>query len=106
MQIAFERFGGVAGTVLSLTLPEGSLAKDEADKLQALVDQAHFFDLKSSTPVATPQPDRFHYRLTIEQSPRRHTVEVDEADIPARLRPLLHALTVLARARPRNRAGS
>jgi len=98
MQIEFERSGGITGAVLRLTLPEGSLAKNEADKLQALVEQSRFFELQSS-PSAALKPDRFHYRLTIEQGPRQHTVDVDEADAPASLQPLLQALTALARAR-------
>ena len=48
MQIEFERSGGVTGAVLTMTVPEGSLPKDEADKLQALVEQSRFFEFQSS----------------------------------------------------------
>ncbi len=99
MQIAFERTGGVAGTRLSLNLPEGALRGPEAEKLEALVQQSRFFELRSSLPPRQPAIDRFHYRVTIREGAQQHTVEATEPDVPPALQRLLHALVQLARRR-------
>jgi hypothetical protein len=99
MQIAFERTGGIAGARIRLNLPEGALSGAEAEKLEALVQQSRFFELPSAMSPRQLATDRFHYRLTIKQGGRQHTVEVDEPDVPAELQPLLDTLMQLARRR-------
>jgi hypothetical protein len=102
MQVTFERTGGVSGARITLILPEDSLPSDEAEKLEALVDRSRFFDLPTAAAKGSAGADRFHYRVTIQQGSRQHTVEVDEPDIPTGLRPLLDTLSRLARARGRS----
>jgi hypothetical protein len=99
MRIHFERTGGFAGTRLVATVDSQMLPPEDAGNLHGMVEAAGFFDLPSVIAAKTPGADRFQYRLTVETPDRRHRVEVDEAAVPARLRPLLEWLTILARKR-------
>ena len=97
MKIQFERTGGVAGLRLIATVDAGALALEEARKLQAMVEEARFFELPSTLSHVQPGADRFQYTVTVEIQGRRHTVEIAEGAAPPRLRPLLDRLTAKAR---------
>ena len=65
MKIYFERSGGFAGISSSTMVDIHSLPPDEAHKIQDMIDNAKFFDLKNST-----QPkhaaDYFKYKITVQ----------------------------------------
>lgn len=97
MLIHFERTGGFAGMRTSVNLDTKSLPKDEAGKLQELVDKAGFFNLPASFPPPKRGADYFQYVLTVELEGKKHTVEVSDPAVPASLRPLIQSLMGYAR---------
>lgn len=100
MHITVERTGGFTGIPLTKMLDSGTLSPQEAAGLQQMMESADFFKLPSTIP-STPQPDRFQYRITVEQEGRRHSVTVGETAIPAGMKPLLNWLMTQP-ARPAN----
>jgi len=88
MQVSFERSGGVIGAPIGLNLDSTNLPPDQAAQLRQLIEAADFFNLPTALP-STPQPDRFQYRLTVQDGNRQHQITVGEAAVPSLLRPLL-----------------
>jgi hypothetical protein len=97
MRIDFERSGGFAGMVTSKVVDSTTLSSDQANQLRQLVDAADFFRLPPTITTRAVQPDRFQYRLTVEDNGKQHTVEVGEQAVPGTLRPLLDWITTAAR---------
>jgi hypothetical protein len=91
MRVSLERQGGVTGIPIGVTINSSMLSSEQAAQLHRLVSAARFFDLPAHLP-ASPQPDRFQYRLTIEEDDRCHTVTVTETTLSDTLRPLLNWL--------------
>ena len=96
MRINFERSGGFAGMVISKVVDSTSLSPDKANQMRQLVDAADLFRLPSTITSRTTQPDRFQYRLTVEDNGKQHTVEVGEQAVPGTLRPLLEWMMAAA----------
>ncbi|MCL5998236.1 MAG: hypothetical protein M1546_19615 [Chloroflexi bacterium] len=99
MRASLERTGGFAGMRLTSTADTDKLAPEEAKELRQLVEAADFFRLPPTIASQANQPDRFQYKLTVEDDQRTHTVMVGEAAIPPRVRPLAEWLTQYARRR-------
>lgn len=97
MIIHLERTGGFTAIPQQTVIDLASLDSSEGQMLRALVESADFFKLPGRIPSARDGVDRFHYKLTIEEVDRRHTVEMGESGVPEQLRPLLQQLTLLAR---------
>ncbi|MBZ5495311.1 MAG: hypothetical protein LAP85_02830 [Acidobacteriia bacterium] len=97
MRILFERTGGFAGLKIKAALDAESLPPRQARQLQKLLEASHFFDLPLRLETAVPRPDRFHYRLTVENANCIHTVQASEDAVPPEMRPLLEWLTAAAR---------
>jgi hypothetical protein len=94
MKIYFERSGGFAGFPISTTVDIHSLPPDEAHKIQGMIDNANFFDLKNST-----QPDAadyFEYKITVQtEEGTQNTIETNDIKMPSELRPLINYLVTL-----------
>lgn len=99
MRIHFERSGGFAGMRVTVTVDTELLSPQEAHDLERSVDAARFFELPATITAPIPGADRFCYKITVEAEGQRHTIEVDDAALPDKLRPLLQRLTTLARSR-------
>ncbi len=97
MRMSFERSGGFAGITMNKALDTANMPENEAQQLRQLVDAADFFRLPSKIASKGPQPDRFQYRLTLEDKGKQHTVEVGEQAVPGTLSPLLEWLTTAVR---------
>lgn len=97
MKISFEQTGGFAGLLFTITIDTAELTPDEAEKLVRMVDDAGFFSLPARIAFPRPQPDRFQYQLTVEESGRRHTVTINEEAMPTTLSPLVKWLAEAAR---------
>jgi len=97
MKIHFERSGGLAGMRTVATLDTDSLPSDEARQIQAMVDNARFFDLPLKSPKPKKGADYFQYKLTVETEGRKHTVETNDATMQPALRPLIDFLVKKAR---------
>jgi hypothetical protein len=96
MHIDFTRSGGFAGMRLSCSVDTDQLSTDQATELDKLVDNAAFFELPDKLVPEQPRPDRFEYRVNVEQGDKQHSVTVSDAAAPESLRPLLNYLTTLA----------
>jgi hypothetical protein len=88
MQIRLERSGGITGIPVTVTVDTSVLSPEAIAYLHRLIEAAHFFDLPATLPAA-PQPDRFQYKVTVQEGDRSHTITVAETVIPDGLRPLL-----------------
>lgn len=99
MQLTFERTGGFAGMKMTKVIDTETLPADEANQMRRLVDAADFFRLPATITAKTPQPDRFGYRITVQDGDKQHTVAVTEQAVPGTLRPLLECLMAVARQR-------
>jgi hypothetical protein len=89
MQISLERTGGFAGLSRTTTIDTANIPADKANQLPQILETANFFNLPTYIAGNTSQPDRFHYRFTVENNGKSHTVSVSEAAIPGSLKSLL-----------------
>jgi hypothetical protein len=100
MKIYFERSGGFAGFPISTTVDIHSLPPDEAHKIQGMIDNAKFFDLKeSSSSPPKRAADIFKYKITVqteeeeeEEEEKQNTIETNDITMPSNLRPLINYL--------------
>jgi hypothetical protein len=97
MHILFERTGGFAGLKLKASLDAESLPPQQARRLRKLLRESRFFELPLRLEASAPRPDRFQYRLTVENNNCVHTMQASEDAIPPEMRPLLDWLTATAR---------
>jgi hypothetical protein len=97
MRMTIERTGGFAGMRLTKVIDASNLPTEEKNQLRRLVDAADFLRLPATLISKTPQPDRFQYRLTLEDDAQQHTVVVSEQAVPGTLRPLIEWLMQMAR---------
>ena len=61
-----------------------------------LVEAARFFELPAVMRSPAPGADRFQYKISVETGELAHTVQVDEAAVPAELQPLIAWLKKVA----------
>ena len=100
MKISFERTGGFAGMRMAITVDADSLPNPDATALRKLVTDADFFNL--AVPSAGKViPDGFQYAITIEGDGKQRTIQITDAAIPDKLRPLLEDLSARARSQRR-----
>ncbi len=97
MRMTIERTGGFAGMRLTKVVDTATLPAEEKNQLRRLVDAADFLRLPTTLMSTSPQPDRFQYRLTLEEDAQQHTVVVSEQAVPGTLRPLIEWLMQMAR---------
>ena len=100
MRVEFERSGGFAGLRRACTVDEATLPPEEAGQLRDLVQAARFYELPAEVTARRPGGDRFHYRLTVDDRERRHTVDLDEVAVPDGVRPLVDWLSRKATPAP------
>jgi hypothetical protein len=96
MIIEFERTGGFAGLTLKKVIDLDKLPPEDANKLYQLVEASDFFELPETIAASKPSVDQFHYTVTVNASGKKHTVDVDEAAVPPKLKPLIQWLTTAA----------
>jgi hypothetical protein len=89
MQIQFERSGGIAGIRKTQSISSAMLPAEEEKKMADLVGAARFFELPPVMRATEPGADRFQYRISVETEKGKHTIQVDEAAVPAQLEPLI-----------------
>ncbi len=103
LRISIERSGGFAGIRMRTTIDEKDLSADEAQKLRGLVEKADLLNLSKTITPRSPQPDRFQYELSLEESGEKHTVTTTEEVMPENLRPLVKWLTEKALQTKKNK---
>lgn len=99
-RILFERSGGFMGRKLSLDLDLDQLPPDQVEMLVGLVMDADFFSLPGNL-SPKPNPDAFHYTITIELEGSSHSVKFSDTTSPPSLQPLLVELSSRARPKPK-----
>jgi hypothetical protein len=82
---------------LSAVLNTDELSSREAAELRRLISESSFFDLPASLKSASPGPDRFQYRISVEEGDKKKEIETDETRMPEPLRPLVDFLLDQAR---------
>jgi hypothetical protein len=97
MHIQFERTGGIAGIRLTHSVSSEVLPAEEKKKLTELVEAARLFELPAMMRATEPGADRFQYKISVETEQGKHTIQVDEAAVPAQLQPLLAWLKTAVR---------
>lgn len=104
MRVHFERTGGFAAPAMkrSCTVDTTALPESEANELESLLQSADISQLASSKSGESPQRDAFRYKLTVEHEGGTHTVDLLEADVPEKVRPLLNWLKKRATASGRS----
>ena len=100
MKIYFERHGGFSGVKLTLALDLERLPQKEADFLLILIKDAELSDLfeKLQEPHST---DAFIYNISLTENDEKKTYQFLDRNLPVKINPLLHELTL--RARNQNR---
>ena len=88
MKIAVSRSGGVGGLRLSRSVDTAQLQPDDAKALEELVASARFFELPEVLRGPSPRPDRYEYRLEVDEGGRTHAVTAREELLPEALRRL------------------
>ena len=78
MRIKLERSGGLANVRRSLTVDAAALAPERAGELFLLVAAADLASFPENPTPLAGRPDRFVYRLTVEDEPDVRTVTVSE----------------------------
>lgn len=87
LRVTVERTGGLAGMRRVATVDTAGLG-GEGIEVERWVEEAGFFTRPPREP-APSAPDRFKFRITVEDGPRRHVVEVGEAALEGPLRALV-----------------
>jgi hypothetical protein len=100
MKIYFEQSGGLAGTLIAVTLDTNSLPAEDVNRIQNIVDNTKFFDLPPKSPPPKPgAADYFQYKITIETEQQKHTVETTDVTMQSELKPLIAYLRGKAKRR-------
>jgi len=98
MKIVLERSGGFTGIPQLSALDLDKLPLAECEDLEGLVKAAGFFELPPKLPTPAGGVDRFHYRLTVEDFARKHTVEMGDEGLPDELQELIRKVNRLSRS--------
>jgi hypothetical protein len=101
VRIALTRTGGFAGLRQEASVDDAGLAPGERTELARLVAAAGVFSLRPEAGGPPPAPDRFRYRLVVEDGGRRCDLRLAEEALPEGLRRLVRWLE--ERARPARR---
>ncbi len=78
MKVRLERSGGFANLHRTVTVDAAALAPERAEELRRLVAAADLGRFSQNPTPLAGRPDRFVYRLTIEDESAGHTVTVSE----------------------------
>lgn len=96
MYIYFKRSGGFTGIPVQAEVDTSSLPADQAEAIENMLVDAHFFELPSD-PTQVNEADRFSYELKVVSDEVEHTVYFSEQNAPVEINTLVRHLTILAR---------
>ena len=102
LKVHFARTPGLSDLLHgspTVDLDGSNLSAGEVKALRKLIEDAHFFDLKSSPPPAANVElgPIAGYDLTVEMDGRTHAIWVADSDVSKSLQPLIDALTLRAK---------
>jgi hypothetical protein len=95
LRIFFQRSGGFAGLHSTIEFDTQSLPPKEQQEIQEYIDNSRFFDLSASSSINPRKgaADYYRYKISIEKQDRKHSIEINEFDIPPQLESLIDYLT-------------
>lgn len=96
MIIEFTRSGGFANVALSARIDTERLPSDTHAEVHSTLTALDFFRLPSRIGPPHAMPDGFHYRVSITDEQRMHTIDVEGSPEPP-LGDLLIQLTRIAK---------
>jgi len=99
--VHFHQTPGVGdfSTHPAVDLSGKNLSADDVKKLRQMIEEANFFDLKSSPPQSPVPPDPIvGYDLTVDMDGRSHTIWVRDSDVSKSLKTMIDWLR--AREKP------
>jgi hypothetical protein len=81
MKVSVVRGGGLAGLVTTTSADTDTLAPEDARALRDKVERAHLLSGPEHAGTPGGGPDRFTFRVTVEDAGRTHTVRLREEDL-------------------------
>jgi hypothetical protein len=102
MIIEFTRTGGFANVALRARIDTEQLPNDTSAEVQAMLTALGFFRLPSRIGPPHAMPDGFHYRVSVTDEQRTHTIDVEGSPEP----PFGDLLTLLTRIAKQSRRSS
>ena len=96
MRIVLDRSGGLGGVRRSARVVPGALGAPDEGRVRQAVERAGFFALPRELLASRPEPDRFCYRLEIEDGGRKASVRFDEGAASEALLELVDLVQELA----------
>ena len=97
MKIVFQRSGGFAGMLVKTTIHTNDLDATDAKKITQLIQASDFYALTDAQDGGDLNRDGFSYEITITSADKGHTLKTSDGTAPAKLKPLLQELSLLAR---------
>jgi hypothetical protein len=96
MKVYLERSGGFAGMVTSTNVDTQTLPPNEAQEIQCLIENSHFFELPSQSPQTSKTrkgaADYFIYKITVQDGKREHSVQANDINMQPNIKPLIDFL--------------
>jgi len=97
IRIQFRRSGGFAGIPLTAATSADQLPEGQAAELQTLLASAEAPHRSQGPGPGAAGADQFQYQLELDDGQRQRSFNWDETQVPDAVRPLLGALTRIAR---------
>ena len=88
MKVTVVRGGGLAGIVTETEVDSDQLTSEDADALEAQVNDAGFSSL-SDDESPPSHPDEVSYRVTVDDGSRSQSVTLRESTLPDAVRSLI-----------------
>jgi hypothetical protein len=85
------------GRRVTITIDTDNVPVEDGRAFREMVTVSDFFKLPPEFLSPQSRPDQFHYKLTVEDNSARHTIEMDETEVPEKLQPLITRLLAEAR---------
>ncbi len=98
MKVKLERSGGLANVRRSVTVDASALPPERADQLRRLVADANLSTFPEHPTPLAGRPDRFIYRLTVEDDAGARAVTVSEDSASEEMQRLLDWVQATAEA--------
>ncbi len=98
MKVKLERSGGVTGIRRTVTVDATALPPERAAQLRRLVADARLSTFPEHPTAPAGRPDRFVYRLTVEDDAGARAVTVSEDSTSEEMRRLLDWVQATAEA--------
>ena len=87
--VSYERTGGFAGMKQSIEIRSDTLSVVDKTQLIQLIEDSDFFELDLKNDLSQSSADQFNHKITVIQSDKEKTLEMNDATVSDNLRPLI-----------------